>query len=160
MGISAFKVQQLVDFNYQKTLRELGMRQNISGTTLWSTNHPRNWVDMCLSGRLPVDILWHDLRVIKCFSNFPLSKTVNKTTGRKISSKTLTLIFSFFLPRGRIKLINSEGLQECPWHKDSRQWLDEFVPLGGIQVRVWVLAPWVIQILGRGSDETAKRGHR
>ena len=89
--------------------------------------------------------------MIKCFSNFPLSKTVNKTTGRKISSKTLTLIFSFFLPRGT-NLSTQKGFKNA---HDTR------IPVNG-----WMnLSPWVgsrseFEFWLHGASRYSAVGHR
>ena len=181
MGIcNQVPLVQQVDFKHQ-TFRELGMRQNISGTTL---NHPRITQEIKLTCAFRADFLngWQYLVltihggrrtcrryfmtrrkswVLKCFSNFPLhtkSRPKNK-----------------WLP-GKNSII---GLQKYPWHTHPntnngypKWWLgngDSFeinmaifgiyssnfwgvrIPVlnGWIQVKVWAMAPWVIQILGQ-----------
>ena len=85
-----------------------------------STNHPRNQVDMCLSGRLfewlavsGTNDSWRTCRryfmtrrkswVLKCFSNFPLHSKKVFTKNRPKNK---------WLP-GKNSII---GLQKYPWH--------------------------------------------
>ena len=188
MGIcNQVPLVQQVDFKHQ-TFRELGMRQNISGTTLWIIHEsPKKsswhvpfgqifW--MVVSG---TNDSWRTCRryfmtrrkswVLKCFSNFPLH-TKSRPKNKWLPGK-------------------NSGLQKYPWHTPPntnngypKWWLgngDSFeinmaifgiyssnfwgvrIPVlnGWIQVKVWAMAPWVIQILGqrwvgRGSSRVTR----